>query len=151
LSTRSHTVAKLVVCDDLAFDFDMAIYKAPNTNTDVPWHQDEGCWIEMPDKRALSVWTAIDDAIVDNGCMWFWPKSHKKGLYDHVPVREGEHVLMVPKDKLPHHTLPEPVARPIKAGSCTFHGGRALHHTRGNITEQPRRGNIKSSYLLHVY
>ena len=32
------------------------IYKAPHTDTEVPWHQDQGYWLDMPDKRALSCW-----------------------------------------------------------------------------------------------
>ncbi len=35
----------------------------------MPWHQDEGYWPNMPDKRALSFWISLDTATVDNGCV----------------------------------------------------------------------------------
>jgi hypothetical protein len=34
------------------------IYKGPYTDTEVPWHQDQGYWLDMPDKRALSCWVS---------------------------------------------------------------------------------------------
>ena len=37
----------------------------------------------MPDKRALSIWFSIDKATLDNGCMWYTPKSHLSPLRKH--------------------------------------------------------------------
>ena len=48
--------AWLLEGDDINFDFDMLIAKAPQTNTDIPWHQDEAYWLDLPDKRAVSCW-----------------------------------------------------------------------------------------------
>jgi len=56
-------------------------------------HQDEGYWLDMPDKRAVSVWVALDDATKENGCMCFIPGSHKTGLLTHRPAKGGHHVL----------------------------------------------------------
>lgn len=112
----------------MAFDFDMLIYKAPHTNTDVPWHQDQAYWLDMPDKRAVSCWVALDNATIDNGCMWFGPGSHKRTLQKHQPAAPGLHVLMTDFSEA------EAVAVPIPAGSCTLHHGATLHHTRGNST-----------------
>ena len=68
---RALAVAREILGDDLAFDFDMLIDKAPGTATPTPWHQDFAYWIDLPDRRAASCWIALDDATLDNGCMWF--------------------------------------------------------------------------------
>ena len=61
----------------------MLINKAPNTNKETPWHQDAAYWIDMPDERALSIWFAIDKATLNNGCMWYTPRSHLLPLRKH--------------------------------------------------------------------
>ena len=63
-----------------------------NADVTTPWHQDEAYWLDMPDKRAVSFWVALQDVNVDNGCMWFVPGSHKLPLREHWKAKEGHHV-----------------------------------------------------------
>ncbi|XP_078670874.1 phytanoyl-CoA dioxygenase domain-containing protein 1-like [Branchiostoma floridae x Branchiostoma belcheri] len=137
IHARAKAIARLLLGEDMAFDFDMLIYKAPQTNTCTPWHQDEAYWPDMPDKRAVSCWVALDDATVDNGCMWFVPGSHGQPIRPHRAAKEGVHVLMTD-----HCSEEEGKPMPIPAGSCTFHHGRTLHYTRGNSTDRERRAYI---------
>jgi ectoine hydroxylase-related dioxygenase (phytanoyl-CoA dioxygenase family) len=62
---RAPAVAREILGDDLAFDFDMLIDKAPGTATPTPWHQDCAYRIDLPDRRAASCWIALDDATVE--------------------------------------------------------------------------------------
>ena len=39
LHQRAFAISRYLMGDDTAFDFDMLIYKDPNTNTETPWHQ----------------------------------------------------------------------------------------------------------------
>ncbi|CAH1255550.1 PHYHD1 [Branchiostoma lanceolatum] len=137
IHARAEAIARLLLGEDMAFDFDMLIYKAPQTNTCTPWHQDEAYWLDMPDKRAVSCWVALDDAAVDNGCMWFVAGSHQQQIRPHRPVKEGVHVLMTD-----HCSEEEGKPMAIPAGSCTLHHGRTLHYTRGNTTDRERRAYI---------
>ncbi|MEE3085925.1 MAG: phytanoyl-CoA dioxygenase family protein, partial [Bacteroidota bacterium] len=83
-------IAQQLLGEDMILDFDMLINKAPHTNEPTPWHQDAAYWIDMPDKRALSIWFAIDEATLENGCMWYTPKSHKSPLREHFqPLGKG--------------------------------------------------------------
>ena len=80
-----------------------AFSKDGGSPAETPWHQDESYWPDLPDKRALSFWSErnefphvhhlsyngrfpMEDASVENGCMWFVPGSHKRGLLPHRPV-----------------------------------------------------------------
>nr|XP_039261737.1 probable alpha-ketoglutarate-dependent hypophosphite dioxygenase [Styela clava] len=130
---RAIKCAQVIFGEDMEFDFDMMISKAPHTDTIMPWHQDESYWPNLPDKRAISFWLSLDNATEDNGCMQFVPGSHKKPLRSHQPVQLGHHSLSCDANEN------EFVAVPIPPGSCTLHHGRTIHYTRGNSTSHPRR------------
>ncbi|XP_071116564.1 phytanoyl-CoA dioxygenase domain-containing protein 1 homolog isoform X1 [Haliotis cracherodii] len=137
LHMRTQAVANIIIGEDAVFDFDMFLSKAPHTNTDTPWHQDESYWGDVEDTRSASFWMAVDDAFKDNGCMWFVPGSHRRGLCDHRFVKDGCHVRTcdINDDEVK-------VAGEIRAGSVTVHHGRTLHYTRGNTTDKPRRAYV---------
>ncbi|MFT3827474.1 MAG: phytanoyl-CoA dioxygenase family protein [Chitinophagaceae bacterium] len=132
---RSLQVAQQLLGNDLSMDFDMLINKAPNTNTPTPWHQDAAYWINMPDKRAASCWLALDDATLDNGCMWYVPASHLLPLRPHTGTGKGGALMC-------EATEAEGVGIEIKAGTCILHHGHTLHYSRGNNTDSQRRAYI---------
>eukprot|EP01065_Artemidia_motanka_P046405 TRINITY_DN7025_c0_g1_i1.p1 TRINITY_DN7025_c0_g1~~TRINITY_DN7025_c0_g1_i1.p1 ORF type:complete len:235 (+),score=70.27 TRINITY_DN7025_c0_g1_i1:228-932(+) len=136
---RTLALAKHLLGDDAVFDFDMLIYKAPHTDTATPFHQDEAYWAEMPDKSAVSCWVALDDATVDNGCMWHVHGSHARPLAVHRPAKPGSHVLVAAD---PSFGEAEATPCPLKAGDVVMHHGRTVHYTRGNTTDTRRRAYI---------
>ena len=128
-------IAQELLGEDMILDFDMLINKAPHTNQSTPWHQDAAYWIDMPDKRALSIWFAIDEATLDNGCMWYTPKSHKLPLRKHhQPIGKGALQCQGSEE--------ESIPVPLKPGSCAIHHGHTLHYSRGNSTSGHRRAFI---------
>lgn len=42
------------------------------------WHQDE-IYIPTRDRSLIGAWLALDDATVENGCLWVIPGSHRSG------------------------------------------------------------------------
>lgn len=128
-------IAKQLLGDDLALDFDMLINKSPNTNTITPWHQDAAYWIGMPDERAVSCWVAIDKAFKDNGCMWYTPKSHLGPIFKHIQT--GNKGALQCEGKEENSVFVE-----LEPGSCVFHHGQTLHYSRGNSTNSNRRAFI---------
>lgn len=132
---KSGEIAKMLLGDDMALDFDMLINKAPNTNTITPWHQDAAYWIDMPDKRAVSCWVAIDSATKDNGCMWYTPKSHLMPLLVHEQTGD-KGALQCKGSEV------DSIGIELEPGSCIFHDGHTLHYSRGNTTHQQRRAFI---------
>jgi hypothetical protein len=133
---RALAVAREVLGDDVSFDFDMLIDKAPGTATPTPWHQDCAYWLDLPDRRAASCWIALDDATVDNGCLWFVPGSHRVPMRPHRPAGRGGGALECDGSES------EGVAIALAAGSCTLHHGGTMHYSRGNCTSLRRRALI---------
>ena len=135
LHQKSLAIARQLLGEDIELDFDMLIDKAPHTNTPTPWHQDCAYWISMPDTRAASCWVALDEAIKENGCMWYVPKSHLIPIRPHKPSGKGGALQCDANED-------EAIAVEIKPGSCIFHHGGTLHYSRGNSTDKRRRAFI---------
>ena len=51
------------------------------------WHQDE-FFIPTRDRSLTAAWIALDDATVENGCLWVLPGSHRRGVL--YPDREQD-------------------------------------------------------------
>lgn len=133
--TKALNLAKSLLGNDMALDFDMLIDKSPYTNTPTPWHQDEAYWIEMEDKRAATCWIALDEVFKENGCMWFVPGSHKLEIRKHTQTGLKGALQCEAKEE-------EATAVKLKAGDFTFHDGRTIHYSSGNETSFHRRALI---------
>ena len=135
LHRKTLSIAKILLGLDMELDFDMLINKAPFTKTETPWHQDEAYWLDMPDKRAVSCWTAMDQATKDNGCMWYTPKSHLKKLLPHQQIGNKGALKCNGSEQ-------GSVCIELEPGSAVFHHGRTMHYSRGNTTKYNRRAFI---------
>lgn len=135
LHQKATALVKQLLGEDMEVDFDMLIDKAPRTNAPTPWHQDEAYWIDMPDKRAASCWIALDEAKLENGCMWFVPGSNHQPLHPHVQTGKGGALQCESNEN-------EAVPIELKPGGCTFHQGRTIHYSRGNLSDSHRRAFI---------
>lgn len=65
---------------------DVTLYRAFLMNkhagggSELPWHQDGGEFWGLDRDPVLQIWTGLDDAPEDGGCVEFAPGSQKKGL-----------------------------------------------------------------------
>ena len=58
----------------------MYIFKNPVVGGAVHSHQDSTFLYTTPKQTCLGLWLALDDATLDNGCLWVRPKSHFEPL-----------------------------------------------------------------------
>jgi ectoine hydroxylase-related dioxygenase (phytanoyl-CoA dioxygenase family) len=137
LHDKALAVARELIGDDAELDFDMMIHKAAHSATATPWHQDAAYWIDLPDHRAVSLWVPLDDATLDNGCMWYVKGSHTRPLRPHRPTSDGKNIETDCSEQEPGAT-----AVPVPAGVAIAHAGRTLHYSRGNSTAGVRRAYI---------
>ena len=113
---------------------DQALFKEPQTGAKTPWHQDAHYWPHAQKGHQTSIWIALKDATLQNGCMSFIPGTQT--MKDIEPVNLGN-----PQDLFqiaPQVKGIKPIACPIKAGSCTFHNGLAFHYAGPNRTDAMR-------------
>lgn len=101
------------------------------------WHQDE-IYIPTRDRSLIGAWIALDDATLENGCLWIIPGSHKKG-YLHPQRAHGN-----PDEfdfAAESYGFDESAAIPVevKAGTLVFFNGYLLHRSFKNRSEVYRR------------
>lgn len=126
--------ATLADVDGIRIWHDQALVKRPWANP-TSWHLDTPFW-SFTDRRALSIWVALDDVTLENGCLFFIPGSHKKTTFDNTGI--GKNMCGI-FDVYPEFrkTKAQPVV--IKAGSCSFHNGLTIHGAHANMTPGFRR------------
>lgn len=77
--TRLLDMVEGLLGPDLRLIHYQGLYKPARTGGEVGWHQDNH-YFNVAENRTISVWLALDDATVENGCMWYLPGQHDKAL-----------------------------------------------------------------------
>src|ERR1700712_4262533 len=72
--------ADLAGVDGIRIWHDQALFKRPWANP-TSWHLDTPFW-SFSDRKALSIWVALDDATLENGCLYFIQGSHHHTTFD---------------------------------------------------------------------
>jgi phytanoyl-CoA hydroxylase len=110
------------------------------------WHQDE-TFILTEDRSLIGVWIAIDDATIDNGCLWLHPTSHVEGKLwpsrkiDDARFDGSEESFGWPWDS------EGGVAAEVSAGSVVFFNGFTLHRSLNNRRNQGYRRALVNHYM----
>ncbi len=101
------------------------------------WHQDE-IYIPTRDRSLIGAWIAIDDATVENGCLYIIPASHRQGyLYPQRPHNNPDEFDFAPESYGFDESQEVPVE--VKAGTVVFFNGYLLHRSRKNRSKGYRR------------
>lgn len=125
---------KLSGADGIRIWHDQALFKRPWANP-TAWHLDTPFW-SFSDKRALSIWVALDDATLENGCLYFIPGSHKITSFKNSSIGKNmDGIFQV----YPQCAKMQPFVAKMKAGSCSFHNGLTIHGAGANMTPGFRR------------
>ena len=110
------------------------------------WHQDEFS-IPTRDRTLTGGWIALDDATVENGCLWVIPGSHKRGIiwpqHDHVDPQfdcAGEAYGFPYRDE-------DSVPVEVKAGAIVFFNGYLLHRSFPNRAQSGYRRVLVNHYM----
>lgn len=114
---------------------DQAFIKEPYANA-TTLHLDNPYW-SFYSRHAITIWIALEDATLANGCLCFIPGSHKIATYDNINVGTNMDfggLIQV----YPAMAAIDPVPVPMKAGDCSFHNGLTAHGAGVNMTRQRR-------------
>ncbi|HTQ09024.1 MAG TPA: phytanoyl-CoA dioxygenase family protein [Fimbriimonadaceae bacterium] len=113
---------------------DQALIKPPFGNP-TAWHCDNPFW-SFSSADAISLWVALDDATLSNGCLWYLPGTHRMAGFDPVGIGANQRDLF---KRYPEWLEIEPVACDCRAGSAVLHNGLTAHGAGANMTNRPRR------------
>jgi ectoine hydroxylase-related dioxygenase (phytanoyl-CoA dioxygenase family) len=110
------------------------------------WHQDE-IYIPTRDRSLTGAWMAMDDATVENGCLWVIPGSHKHGIL--WPQHDQHDPRFDCADETGGFPYTDDDAVPVevKAGAIVFFNGYLLHRSLPNYAKTGYRRVLVNHYM----
>lgn len=116
---------------------DQALSKPPRIGREKPWHQDCAYFNVHIDTPVVGCWIALDEAMIENGCMHVLAGGHHQGAIPHWKRRDWQ---ICDTDIYSLHEEDRPVvAVPLKPGGALFFMGMLPHGTPHNDSPKRRR------------
>lgn len=116
-----------------------AFCKPAGNGMEVPWHQDGHYWPIKP-LATCTVWIAIDDSVIENGCLRVIPRSHREQtLCPHLKEDRDDVVL---NQRVQDGLFDESTAVDIEleAGQMSLHDIYLIHGSNPNRSPRRRAG-----------
>ncbi|XP_028739057.1 phytanoyl-CoA dioxygenase domain-containing protein 1 isoform X4 [Peromyscus leucopus] len=122
----------------------MYIFKQPHFGGEVSPHQDATFLYTEPLGRVLGVWIAIEDALLENGCLWFIPGSHTSGVSRRmIRAPEGSATSFLGSEPAWDNKLFVPL--PVRRGGLVLIHGEVVHKSEQNLSDRSRQ-----AYTFHL-
>ncbi|XP_050360441.1 phytanoyl-CoA dioxygenase domain-containing protein 1 [Nymphalis io] len=124
----------------------MYIYKNPGLGGEVVAHQDATYLYSEP-VPPIGFWIALEDATIQNGCLWMARGSHKSGVHRRLirnPDKESNQALIYDKGA-PVYPQSGFTAVPVSKGTCILIHGHVVHKSAQNKSDKSRH-----AYTFHV-
>ena len=136
--------------EEVAFFSGKVLFKEARTGGAWEWHQDFGYWYTgwvFP--NLMSVFIALDEATVENGCLRVIKGSHKAGRLQHQKAGDGDQLEADPARIERIAGLLETVNCEMKPGSALFFHCNLLHSSSANNSDRHRRAFITCYQALN--
>jgi ectoine hydroxylase-related dioxygenase (phytanoyl-CoA dioxygenase family) len=131
-----------LVGPDARLYWEQGVAKPPGARTELPWHQDNG-YTPIEPEQYLTCWLALDDADVDNGCLWVLPRTHRSGTKKHHDGGSGPF-------RVGYGGSEDGLAVPVTRGSVLVFSSLLMHRSGPNTSGRPRRAWILQFCPAHA-
>jgi phytanoyl-CoA hydroxylase len=121
----------------------MYIFKQPSIGGEVVWHQD-ATFLYTDPVSAIGLWVALEDADIENGCLWALPGGHLHGLKRRFKRGAGGATFFDEMDDVAWRNE-DFVPLEVRAGTVVVLDGSLPHGSRANRSIRSRH-----AYTLHV-
>ena len=121
----------------------MYIFKQPNIGGEVTCHQDATFLYTEP-LSMIGLWFALEDATIENGCLWVIPGGHRLGLKSRFLRAEAGGTRFEVFDDSP---WPEDNLQPLEVEKGTL---IVLHPLLPHLSRENRSPKSRHAYTLHV-
>jgi phytanoyl-CoA hydroxylase len=108
------------------------------------WHQDE-FYIPTRDRSLIGVWIAIDDANIENGCLWIIPG--RPGYMMPRVNNDSNEYADVDTIDVSAYGQDAPIPVEVKKGAVVFFDGYTLHSSKRNKTVDCFRTALVNHYM----
>ena len=127
-------IATQMLGPDIDLYWNQSVFKQPEGTREFPWHQDDG-YAPVEPSPYLTLWLALNDATLENGCISVLPGSHKRGLVPHEKSPIG---LICHSNDAPD----QGVQVPVSAGSMAVFSSLTFHKSGPNTSNGPRKAYV---------
>jgi len=143
-SDKVQAVAKSLEMKEPAIVQGMYIFKQPGVGGKVTPHQDATFLYNAPE-FLVGFWFPIDDATLENGCLWYVPGSHSNPVSRRFKRSEQQANMMEFHGKDPEFDEDAWVSAPVNKGDLVLIHGRVYHKSERNNSSLPRH-----AYTFHT-
>jgi phytanoyl-CoA hydroxylase len=116
--------------------------KPKKTGKKSPIHQDNYYW-NIKNKKALNVWLACTESNKNNGGVFYFKKSHKKGILEHELSFQAGSSQQIP-DRIVKKMRYKKFFPNLRPGDCIIHHCEVAHGSNKNISNLDRVGLVIS-------
>jgi ectoine hydroxylase-related dioxygenase (phytanoyl-CoA dioxygenase family) len=116
--------------------FSQIFFKPPEGGGPKPAHQDNFYFGPTDIEGVVTAWIALDDATLENGCLYFGDGTNQGPVYPHFAPENEPFNLQLPSailDKQPMQPAP------VRKGGVSFHHGNTFHQSGPNHSNKWRR------------
>ena len=135
-SPLGQMAAELAGVDSIRLYHDHALYKQPWANP-TNWHIDNP-YDPFYSRAAIMLWLALDDATLQNGCLYFLDGTHRLGDVGVQADLSSANVGGLFR-AFPDWGQHDPSVAEVRAGAGIFINGMLAHAAGPNMTSRPRR------------
>lgn len=132
---------KALLGPDADLYYNQVVIKPPEQGLPFGWHQDTAYGPCKP-LEYLTCWTAIGRALVENGCVWIIPGSHKRGLLPHVRNELSLDAVLDNEDGA--------IPVELEPGQVVIFNSLLLHKSGPNVSREVRRAFVPQYHVSHV-
>lgn len=123
---------------DIVFWTAALFCKPGGDGREIPWHQDGVYWPLRP-PETVTLWIALDDSLIENGCLRYVPGSQKLGPLKHEQSAQDGLVL---NNTIVQSQVDTAAARcvELRAGQLSMHDIFLVHGSAPNTSPRRRAG-----------
>ncbi len=128
--------------------FSQIFFKPPEGGAPKPAHQDNFYFGPNDLEGVVTAWIALDDATLENGCLYFGDGTNRGPVYAHEAPADEPFNLQLPAAILERQPMmPAPVLR----GGVSFHHGNTFHQSGPNLSTSWRRACALHYVNAHTF
>jgi phytanoyl-CoA hydroxylase len=120
----------------LSVYFSQIFFKPPEGGGPKPAHQDNFYFGPNDPEGVVTAWIALDDATLENGCLYFGEGTNRGPVYPHAAPQGQPFDLQLPAEIL---ALQPMTPAPVMRGGVSFHHGNTFHASGVNRSKKWRR------------
>ena len=145
-SERVKSIARALGLQNPVIPQAMYIFKQPRIGGSVTQHQDSSFLYTTPNSL-VGFWIALEDAEIENSCLWFVPKSHDREPSRRLKrmTKNGALTTKIEGEEI-EESQSSYKACPVPKGSLVLIHGNVLHKSEPNVSNRSRH-----VYTFHLY